>query len=812
MGLASALNTALTGLSAAETTIDVVGNNVANANTVGFKASEVAFATQFLQTQSLGAGPTAVNGGVNPRQIGLGVTTAEITPNFTQGTIQISSNPSDLAIQGDGFFVVQGSQGEQLYTRNGGFKTNAQNELVTISGERLLGQGVNDNFEIQTTELRPLTIPLGTAAVAQATQNVFFEGTLTPTGDLATQARILQTGPLGDAAIPRPASSGNAPVAVAAPGSAPTTAVNGAGSLSAGTYRYYVTFVDAVGNESEPSPVSAGIATAAGNAVDVTIPVAPAGAPTNWVARRIYRTDNSGLGNAFRVGTVADLNVTNTFNDTTADAVLGNATHPQMNADTPNGTYEYFITFAHNLGTTAPSRPAIPGLGPITVANDRILLSGLPNAGSLPPEYNRVNIYRNVASQPGSFFLVAQINPAAQTTFIDSMTDAQLQTQPAIDLDGPKIQVSNTNLVDVLRRDGTNYEQVFQVGTLTFTPQKGGRTLAPKTFEITATTKVVDLLTFMNQALGVQVGTDPLNPIPASNSAAGSVSPGGSVTLDGRIQFVGNNGRDNAIDIGLSSMQMTVAGNQTNINLPFGATQEAIGESASSDFIVYDSLGIPLNVRVTVVQESRDSTSTTYRWFADSGDNDPATGATIAVGTGLIRFDGTGNVLQVTNSTVSIDRRSVSSVSPLEFNLDFNSLSGLATARASLSASRQDGSAAGTLTSFIIGGDGKIRGVFSNGVSRDLGQIRLARFANPAGLEQRGQNMFAAGVNSGLPIQANPGEQGTGSIIAGANELSNTDIGANLIDLITASTQYRGNTRVITAAQQLLDELLNLRR
>jgi flagellar hook protein FlgE len=93
-----------------------------------------------------------------------------------------------------------------------------------------------------------------------------------------------------------------------------------------------------------------------------------------------------------------------------------------------------------------------------------------------------------------------------------------------------------------------------------------------------------------------------------------------------------------------------------------------------------------------------------------------------------------------------------------------------------------------------------------------LGQIRLARFANPAGLEQLGENLFATGVNSGLPIEGNPNANGIGAIKAGAIELSNTDIGKNLIDLILASTQYRSNTRVITTSQQLLDELLNLRR
>src|SRR6187399_861254 len=139
MGLQSAMTTALTGLQAAETTIDVVGNNVANSNTVGFKESNVLFATQFLQTQSIGSSPSTSSGGTNPRQIGLGVSVAEIAPDFTQGTIQVSSNPLDLAIQGDGFFMVQGSGGgnQVFYTRNGQFKTNAQNELVNTTGNRV---------------------------------------------------------------------------------------------------------------------------------------------------------------------------------------------------------------------------------------------------------------------------------------------------------------------------------------------------------------------------------------------------------------------------------------------------------------------------------------------------------------------------------------------------------------------------------------------------------------------------------------------------------------------------------------------------
>jgi flagellar hook protein FlgE len=121
-----------------------------------------------LQTQSLGSSPTGSSGGTNPRQIGLGVQVAEITPDFGQGTIQISANPSDLAIQGDGFFIVEGNSGERLFSRNGVFKTNSENELVTITGNRLLGHGVDESFRIQATELVPLTIPVGSTAVMSA--------------------------------------------------------------------------------------------------------------------------------------------------------------------------------------------------------------------------------------------------------------------------------------------------------------------------------------------------------------------------------------------------------------------------------------------------------------------------------------------------------------------------------------------------------------------------------------------------------------------------------------------------------------------
>jgi len=321
----------------------------------------------------------------------------------------------------------------------------------------------------------------------------------------------------------------------------------------------------------------------------------------------------------------------------------------------------------------------------------------------------------------------------------------------------------------------------------------------------------------VEDASGLQTSQlDSQNPIPISDNnilgETGSLVPGG-IIQNGAIRFVSNTGELNALEIDLTSFRLEDNfGNVSVPNLAFGTIQEAEGTSAASDFIVYDTLGVPINVRVTAALESRTDESTVYRWYADSTNNQPLSGNDITVGTGLVTFDGNGNFVSATNNRVSVNRHGVPSVTPLQFELDFSAVSGLATNDATLAATRQDGSAPGVLNSFVVGEDGGVRGVFSNGITQDLGQIRLARFANPVGLEERGANLYAQGINTGLPVEGSPGENGIGAVIGGALELSNTDIGKDLIDLVLASTQYRGNSRVITASQQLLDELLNLRR
>ena len=865
MGLASALSTSLTGLSAAETTIDVVGNNLANSNTVGFKSSSAVFATQFLQTQSLGSKPTDTNAGTNPRQIGLGTMVGAITPDFAQGTVEISTNPMNMAIQDDGFFIVQGSGGEHLYTRNGIFSLNSANELTTVTGNRVLGYGVDNDYNIDATQLVPLTINLGGDVVAEATENVYLEGMLPPDStNISTDSQISSSVALGNDTYTRPVSQEDTstapptpidPSAIEAPvPSRPDPDGTANGSLTDGvTYYYRVTYANYADGASEPAVTWADGSTELSESLASGIPnpitdisfTADATAlpdplqscefelgtlPDGYTHFRIYRTTDidpeTGEPTNFQyIGEESGAGLL-TFSD---DGTVAVGDDLQDQTADLNGNYSYYVTFVHPTQGGIESRPSDPI--PASVSSDgRILLDNIPvpETGSqwLEGTEYTMKIYRNTVSDQNSWYEVATLEGCDITdppTFTDRLSDEIItEAGNALNFNGPSM-TPTTKLVDVIRQTGTEaspvYEHMFDLsgsadgtGTLVFTPQKGGITLSAKTLEIDDTTTVQDLLNFMQQATGIVTDSgDPNNPIP--DDAATGAAPAISL-VDGQIKIVSNVGENNAIDLTLSSLSLDIPGvaGTSTIRIPFTVSQSANGTGTMTDFIAYDSLGSPIQVRLTFELESCDSANTTYRWYADSPDNQEVSGVEINCGTGLVSFDGDGNLSSYTNSTVTIFRNDVPAISPLEFDLDFSNMTALSSDNAEASVSSQDGSAPGTLTSFIVGEDGIIRGVYSNGVTRDLGQIRLARFSNPEGLQQKGENLYTTGVNSGEPVEGNPGEQGIGSIVAGAVELSNTDIGANLIDLILASTMYRGNSRVITTTQEMFDELLNLQR
>lgn len=174
----SSMYAGVSGLRVHQTKLDVIGNNIANINTVAFKHSTISFKEVFSQTLS-SAEPPSINGtgGKNPSQIGLGTTIGSVTTIHTRGNIQPTGNPNDLAIEGNGFFVVNNGV-STMYTRAGNFTVDTQGNLVTVNGERVMGWNQGNSSVIDIS--RPLeAINLSNLKMpAKATTEIHFEGNL----------------------------------------------------------------------------------------------------------------------------------------------------------------------------------------------------------------------------------------------------------------------------------------------------------------------------------------------------------------------------------------------------------------------------------------------------------------------------------------------------------------------------------------------------------------------------------------------------------------------------------------------------------
>ncbi|MGE3106845.1 MAG: flagellar hook protein FlgE [Phycisphaerales bacterium] len=203
MASTTALFTGLSGLTANARNLDVIGNNIANANTTAFKSNRLLFSSTFSRTFSIGSVPNENSGGTNPGQIGLGVNVAGTQRDFSGGALATTGDSRDLAIEGNGFFIVSRGGGN-YYTRAGAFRQNSENNLVNISGDRVRGYAVDDQFNIVEGQLVDLSIPVGQLTLAEATRNVRFTGNLNADGPLPTRgsqidlsALSLVSGPIG---------------------------------------------------------------------------------------------------------------------------------------------------------------------------------------------------------------------------------------------------------------------------------------------------------------------------------------------------------------------------------------------------------------------------------------------------------------------------------------------------------------------------------------------------------------------------------------------------------------------------------------
>lgn len=330
----------------------------------------------------------------------------------------------------------------------------------------------------------------------------------------------------------------------------------------------------------------------------------------------------------------------------------------------------------------------------------------------------------------------------------------------------------------------------------------GGRSVT-KSLTVAAGT-TVDALTnpttgLIERGLGIGTAGDPGAIVNPGNVTIGPPAAAGVITV------TGNTGTANAIT-SLTLTNTGQAGAVKNTALAvFTTTNNASGESTSTDFTVYDTSGNPHIVTLTTVLETAAAAGNTWRYYIDSSE---VSGLTAAgdrfVSTGTIGFNASGQVTTGTSSSITLP-----TTIPVIFNTNFGAVTDFGSSTSSsISMSSQDGFAFGTLNNFSIGQDGTVTGIFSNGITRPVAQVQLATFSNPNGLQATTNNDYIATASSGPQTLALPTQNGGGSLVGGALEASNVDVAKEITNLIVGQRAFQADARVIQTASTMLQELL----
>jgi flagellar hook protein FlgE len=254
--------------------------------------------------------------------------------------------------------------------------------------------------------------------------------------------------------------------------------------------------------------------------------------------------------------------------------------------------------------------------------------------------------------------------------------------------------------------------------------------------------------------------------------------------------------------------------------LPFDPQAPATTASFGSSILVYDSLGAPHSLDVYFNKLGDNQWE--YRVLAPGDELDPTQpGVNVEVGNGTIAFTSDGE-LQTLAQNQAIDVSFLGATPNQAIHLSLGTpidvggtgLDGATqfSTDSAVSAQGQDGFSSGALSGVRIGPDGMVEGLYSNGRARSVGQLQVAAFRAPQGLARAGNGLWVATTESGGAALGNPGTGGRGTLSAGAVEASNVDVGEEMVSMIQHQRAFSANSKVISAADDLLSQLMQLKR
>lgn len=837
----------VSGLQAHQVAMDVEGNNISNVNTTGFKYSRADFGTMFSQTVKIATAPTDGRGGSNPLQIGLGVSVSSTTRIHSQGSVQTTDKNTDVAINGDGFFMVSDDGGLTRYlTRSGDFKLDAYGNFVNNAG--FVVQGWNINWDDQTIDS------------SRSPQNIFIDPGMHIPAAKSTEV-----------AIKANLNSG----------------------LNIGTSSRNLYALDSVHGwnnktqrpEDENDTGTTQFYTTSKNSVEVTEKGVDAGSLFNANGTGLNLRDGQGIWVSyadakFTTDKPANVNVFDPNNHTNQnrsifwgdkdnavnlDITLNGVNIQNANIRSLDEAIAYINTFTAPTdtrdGTGVKAVKKADGSG-IEFVND--------NADGTTDNMKNINLtvhQANTAGERHQINWVAANNNFTATSAKNNANSVWIPTAANVNGNAESIQiitahkyVYSSNPVDIGPMYNPDGGPQFQPGVGNNAPtdpaslnywnaiQGSLKNSDARTFR---TTEDLRELLQRDARYGVDYdgdGSKTYDPDDINQAVKVVVTENGNFAISNANETstipanagagtnaATTNPKNMSFNItAYSNKQGTVSTNDAfaKIFKAFDGVLTVGGQIKESEQLklsafsagleIYDSLGSKHTLEVQFVKQSTTQDGGN-EWQMIIRVPEPAEINTTGEGpnniiVGTARFNNDGSLANYTPKTINFSPNNGAAPNQ-QIKLSFGtsgSNDGLVSSNSAstLTGQATDGYTSGNLKPDAIRVDdkGNILGEFTNGKTFAVAKIAMASVANNSGLEEIGGNLFKVTANSGAIVVGEAGTGGRGEMKTSALEMSNVDLSRSLTELIIIQRGYQANSKTISTSDQMLQTLIQLKQ
>ena len=815
----------VSGLQSHQVAMDVESHNIANVNTVGFKYSRANFSDQFSQTARPATAPEGELGGKNAMQIGLGTQIVSTQQIFSQGSIETTDSNTDMAIQGNGFFIVSPDGGlTRYYTRNGQFTRDSLGNFVDNNGYIVQGwmRDEETNTIDPTGPIKNIVIEPGLSIPANATTEINYKGNLNSGNEIGSQSSPIYSLDHHHGWVDK----------------------NNDGLINNNNELFGTT---ELGNSTENNENWAEFYTDAKGNVKMHEKGVDLGVIFNEKGSSLNLRENQGIWVSY-----ADAKYTS-GEITGLDANAGTNLNIDLNGVNIQGN----VKTLGEIEALINAKQAQTGVSASIVNGNRLQLVNQNNTGTTENMKNiklvarngqNANQVQNIISgglnggQGGN--QVQQATTGAITIitaykYTYSKAAPDTATHEYNDATDRKVRTTE-DLRRAMQTDARLY--------VNYNDGANGVTQVMSAAGAQAAAAWQDNGVFKPNATanrndGVEVTINAQGQFSISNPAGDAWNEqdgdGNNDTIDNRDP--NNPATNRNTDADDHTLTLTVTGfssDTVNVNQKltdvFSSISGSLTSGSSSTKVssaikmashsmtteIYDSLGTKHEVAIEFRKVEQTEENGT-RWsmvirVPEPAQINPDAPVYKNIITGEIRFKSDGSILGYQPSSITLTPNNGSSAGQT-IALNFGTLGGFEgmrsyDAKSSTDNIAQDGYKGGTLNDLRIDENGKIIGSFTNGRSLALAQVGMATFTNNNGLENLGGNVFGETANSGAAVIGAANTGARGKISGSALEMSNVDLSRAFTQLIVVQRGYQANSKTITTSDTMLNTLLQLKQ